>query len=186
MIDLPFKQLAFVSFLLFSVCSAYGAAPIQEFVQGQTATFSSAKHPKSKGVFLTISYPVSWSAEEGDRPNVLQKFVSEGGRGLEMAMIITKSLPFPPGFSPSDTDLAEALSPAELRSTAPREAVIIDARPTRIEGLPAGILEYVIVMDRVGTSIRIHAWTLHFIYGTTLRNVSMTLRHQSGLISVDG
>lgn len=62
----------------------------------QTAQPSVQEVMQAKGVNFTISYPNSWRAAEGERPNILQKFVSEGGHGLEM-MILTKDLPSPPG-----------------------------------------------------------------------------------------
>lgn len=67
------------------------------YIDGQHITFNTEGHPKAKGVNLTLAYPKSWRADEGLRPNIVQKFVSEGGRGLEIMMIITKELPLPTG-----------------------------------------------------------------------------------------
>lgn len=43
-------------------------------------------HPKAKGVNLKIQTPIDWDIEEGDRPNIVQKFVY----GTNSYMIIIK------------------------------------------------------------------------------------------------
>lgn len=43
-------------------------------------------HPKAKGINLKIKPPVGWKIEEGDRPNIVKKFVYENNS----YMIITK------------------------------------------------------------------------------------------------
>lgn len=43
-------------------------------------------HPKAKGVNLKIKPPIGWQVEEGDRPNIVKKFVYENNS----YMIITK------------------------------------------------------------------------------------------------
>ncbi len=35
-------------------------------------------HPKAKGVDLKIKVPIGWEVQEGDRPNVVKKFVKDG------------------------------------------------------------------------------------------------------------
>ncbi|MFV0553540.1 MAG: hypothetical protein ACK5LR_02435 [Mangrovibacterium sp.] len=45
---------------------------------------SIAGHPKSKGVNLKLRAPVGWKIQEGDRPNVVKKFVKDGNTYLVM------------------------------------------------------------------------------------------------------
>src|SRR3712207_8254560 len=40
--------------------------------------------------------PSGWRAGEGERPNIVQKFINQSGSGLEMVMILTKALPSAP------------------------------------------------------------------------------------------
>lgn len=35
-------------------------------------------HPKSKGVNIKLKVPIGWDIEEGDRPNIVKKFVKDG------------------------------------------------------------------------------------------------------------
>jgi hypothetical protein len=61
---------------------AQAAAPAREFLDGICSNFSTKGHAKAKGVSLSIVYPENWAAAEGERLNIVQKFVSEGGHGL--------------------------------------------------------------------------------------------------------
>lgn len=148
---------------------AFAGTPIaKEFTSGNRTKFSTAGHPKSKGLDMVLSYPNSWSAQEGERPNIVQKFFSEGGRGLEGALIITKNLPLPPGTVISEDELKELFAPAEMKAMLPRGANFIQARRTKIEGIPAGVLEYSMRQERAGLTFDSQFISYMFIYGTTL------------------
>jgi hypothetical protein len=155
--------------------AAQAADPAREFVDGNRRTFSAKGHPKAKGVNFTIAYPSSWAAAEGERPNIVQKFVSDGGRGLESAMIITKELPLPAGVVLEKEDMRDLFTLSELRGMVPDGAVFIGAKSTEIEGVPAGILEYVMRRERAGVVIQVHTWTLNFISGKVLVQVQFAV-----------
>ncbi|MDP1948575.1 MAG: hypothetical protein Q8L77_13850 [Nitrospirota bacterium] len=140
----------------------------KEFTTGNLTKFSTAGHPKSKGVNMVLSYPNSWLAKEGERPNIVQKFVSDGGRGLEMALIITKTIPVPAGTVISESELIEFFTPAEMKGMVPPDATFIHAKPTKIEGLPAGILEFSMRLERAGKTTDGQFISYIFIYGTTM------------------
>lgn len=161
----------FIVLLQPSLLLAQVTEAAREFLEGSWPTFSTKDHPKAKGVNLTMAYPSSWAATEGERPNIVQKFVSEGGRGLEMAMILTKELSLPSGTVFTNEDVKELFSPSELRLMLPDEAVFIDARSTKIEGIPAGILEYTMRGDRAGITLTNHIWMMSFLSGSTLVQV---------------
>lgn len=141
---------------------------VKEFTDGNRMKFSTSGHPKSKGLNMTISYPRNWKAMEGERPHIVQKFVSKGGNGMEMALIMTKPLPIPSGTIISDNELKEFFSPAEMRDLVPPGATFIAAKPTQIEGLPAGILEYTMRGERAGEAVDFRTIVYTFIYGTNL------------------
>lgn len=105
----------------------------------------------------------------------MQKFVSDGGRGLESAMIITKELPLPAGVVLEKEDMRDLFTLSELRGMVPDGAVFIGAKSTEIEGVPAGILEYVMRRERAGVVIQVHTWTLNFISGKVLVQVQFAV-----------
>lgn len=160
----------------------FGDSPstIREFVEGHRTTFSTKGHPKANGVNFTIAYPNGWKSAEGERPNIVQKFVSEGGRGLETMMIIAIELPVPAGTTIAGQELVELVAPSALREMLPRGATFVSAKSTAIEADPAGILEFTMRADRAGMSLFMHAWTLNFIQGNTLVQVQFQVGGLAG------
>lgn len=157
--------------LILLACShlAFAVTPsAREFTSGNRLKFSTSGHPKSKGLKMVVSYPKSWRAAEGERPNIVQKFVSDGGHGLEMAMIITKALPLSPGESLSDSDLREFFAPEQMKAMIPPGATFLTAKATTIDAVPAGIVEYRLHQDRAGMSINMQLISYMFIYGATM------------------
>lgn len=161
------------SALLFLVIVTFGSqlfaeTPAQQFLAGKTK-FSTAGHPKSKGISMTIEYPTTWTAKEGERPNIVQKFTSPGGQ--EMVGIMTKSIPIPAGTKITEDELKEFFTPDEMKSLLPEVATFISAKPTKIEGLPAGILEYSMRQERAGLSIDMQVVAFIFIHEATMVQV---------------
>lgn len=39
--------------------------------------FDTKNHPKAKGVWATVRYPIGWQSKEGERPNIVQKFTGD-------------------------------------------------------------------------------------------------------------
>jgi hypothetical protein len=171
---------ALLALLQSSLLGAQAVGPASEFLDGSRATFTTEGHPKAKSVNFKISYPNSWAAAEGERPNIVQKFVSEGGNGLEMAMIITKELPIPAGMVVTKEDMRELFAASGLSEMLPAGAEFIDSQSTEIEATPAGILEYRMNGDRAGISLMIHAWTLNFIYEKILVQVQFQVGGPAG------
>ncbi|HHC79283.1 MAG TPA: hypothetical protein ENK46_05330 [Flavobacteriia bacterium] len=67
--------------------------PHQELSRGYRNEFkSSGYEPKSKGIKLRIQYPASWKEEEGVRPNILFKAISENGEGTTSLNILIKDI----------------------------------------------------------------------------------------------
>ena len=161
-----------ISFALLSAMPlrvvADAATSTREFLDGHRYTFSTKDHPKAKGVNFTIALPNSWAAAEGNRPNIVQKFTSEGR--LEYVMIITKALPS--GTVLTEQDQRDLFVPSRMRGMVPPEATFIDAQATKIEGTPAGIFEYKMRMDRAGMSAVVYGRTLSFLSGNTFVQVT--------------
>jgi len=66
--------------------------PVNEFYRGFKTKYQTYGHPKAKGIDLQIELPKSWSSREGNRPNVIQFFSSNNGRGPAYALIMTRDL----------------------------------------------------------------------------------------------
>lgn len=152
--------------LTFSTSLEAVTPAVAEFTSGQKTKFSTDKHAKAKGLNMTISYPNSWKAKEGDRPNILQKFVSNGGTGTELFMIVTKSLP--EGTTVSDEEAKELFTEESLKDFVPDGSNFLSGKSTKIEGLPAGILEFSKRAERAGMVVDMHTIGYIFFSGSTM------------------
>lgn len=168
-------RLLVVSALLIAIGNSTAIASpettISEFLEGKRSKFDTKGHEKAKGLSMKISYPSSWVAKEGERPNIVQKFISEGGTGLEMVLIITKSLQHPGGEKPTKGEIKDFLSPSEMKDTLPPGSKFIDAKETNIENLDASILEYSMSLERAGERVLMHTVTYTFVVDSTLVQV---------------
>jgi hypothetical protein len=146
---------------------AYAAhSNVIDFVNG-SRKFSTAGHPKSKGLNIEVSYPSSWLAKEGERPNIVQKFTSDGGRGLEMALIVVMDLQLPKDYVPSENEIYELLSSSAFKGSMPN-ATFKKVKRTRIDGIPAGIIEYSVRTENAGMALVNHFTSYVFIYRSTM------------------
>ncbi len=66
--------------------------PSHEFARGFKKIYRTKEHYKAKGLDLQLEYVKSWSKREGNRPNIIQFFSSNNGRGPAYALIMTKDL----------------------------------------------------------------------------------------------
>ena len=57
--------------ILLSHNSYYQSNPAKEFLDDYKNIFHTDNHSKSKGLNVSISYPKSWSSQEGKRPNII-------------------------------------------------------------------------------------------------------------------
>lgn len=97
-----------------------------------------------------------------------------------IAMIITKALPVPAGTKVTTEDTAELISPKELQGSVPTNGRFINAKATKIEGEPAGILEYDAPFERAGMTAHIHVVALTFFQGATMIQVQFQIGGPAG------
>ena len=73
--------------LQYLLAAAFMDRPHVEVLRGWRKDYSSRGHPKAKGIEVRLKVPRSFKQEEGERPNIVAKWTSEGGNGLEMMML---------------------------------------------------------------------------------------------------
>lgn len=135
--------------------------PAEEFARGYKRVFRTAGHSKAKGVDFQINYPASWRPSEGERPNIIQKFVSENGRGSEMVMLMVKDLPTPPGYKVTQADLDDLFSEKELRGMVPAGGRLIAAKPIVLDGQKGGMIVFEQTLQRLDVSMTVRG--MHFV-----------------------
>lgn len=142
--------------LLLSV--QYNGDPLREMMDGFFYEFSTKDHPKAKNVELSIKLPMSWNVEPGNRPNIVAKFTPHVSDEIVVMIVGIFNLDLPSGYSLSYEDTMELLSDREF--LAPLLAAVDEVdrlEQTKIEGLPALLLDSKTTIDRLESSTKLHS-----------------------------
>ena len=109
--------------------------------------YDTKNHPKAKGVWMTVRYPQIWQAMEGERPNIVQKFVGEYGGINGMLMVQIKN--------------AEADIESECKGMSAKDwgevfkepgITTLNPRPIHHDNQPGAILDFSQSAERAGMS----------------------------------
>jgi hypothetical protein len=145
-----------------SICSVLLSAhprflenPGLELVEGWKQTFRTKGHPKSKGMDFSVSFPISWSKREGNRPNSIQFFQSRAGHGPIMCNLMVKDLPMPAGYKPKPEELRRFFQPDQLKDFVSEGETFIDGKSIVLEGAPAGMVVSDYTSQRLDVSLTI-------------------------------
>ena len=84
------KKTAVVAIIVAMCISAPLSSSAKEWLK-----FDTQGHSKAKGLWLTVKYPNGWKSAEGDRPNIVRKFLSFSSATSiqKMLMLQVRSLP---------------------------------------------------------------------------------------------
>jgi len=153
---------------LLSVHPRFSKHPELEISNGWKHTFKTNGHPKAKGVDFSISFPASWSKQEGLRPNIIQVFRSRAGHGSIMCNLMVKNIPLPAGYKPTTEELKEFFQPNELKGMIPDGGTFIDAKEIILEGLPAGMLIHDQTQERLELKLTMRMTQFVTIYESSM------------------
>lgn len=138
--------------------------PTEEFTLGYNRVFRTKNHPKAKGVYFQIRYPISWRPEEGERPNIIQKFTSENGRGLEMFLLMVKDIPLPLSYILTEQDLDDFFVESELKEMVPKGAKYVSAKPIVLDKHKGAMIIYDYTAQRVDITLTMRSLMFITIY----------------------
>jgi len=127
--------------------------PMEEFTLGYTRIFRTKNHPKAKGVDFQIRYPISWRPEEGERLNIIQKFTSENGRGLEMFLLMVKDIPLPLGYTLTKQDLDDFFVESELKEMVPEGARYVSTKPIVLDNHKGAMIIFDYTLQRLDMTL---------------------------------
>jgi len=126
--------------------------PSKEFTEGYTFDYSTKNHPKSKGVTINAKIPFSWKQKEGNRPNIIQKFISENGEGEEIILFMVKDVRLPNNYKITQKDLDDFFAETELKQMVPDGGQFISAKKIVIDNITSGELVYRLTQKRLDFS----------------------------------
>ena len=156
---------------LLSAHPRFSKQPELEMSNGWKHTFRTKSHPKAKGVDFSISFPASWSKQEGLRPNVIQLFRSSAGHGLIMCNLLVKDLPLPAGYKLTAEELKEFFQPNELKGMIPDGGTFIDAKEMILEGLPAGMIIHDQIQERLELKLAMRMTQFVTVYESSMISI---------------
>ncbi|MBN2827735.1 MAG: hypothetical protein JXQ26_07080 [Tissierellales bacterium] len=113
--------------------------PEAEFNDDFVGEYLSSESEKSDGINIKFKYPKSWKHEEGDRPHVIQKFTSNNGLGLEMALLMIEKV----DTTMTESDIDLLLSESFLKYQLPDSAKMLSYETgLTLSGIKASSITY--------------------------------------------
>lgn len=126
---------------ILSFAPTYLNNPAQEFSDNFRKRFSSEGNEKAKGLNFHIDFPESWVAKDGNRPNVVQKMVSQNGNGLANITLLVKQSP--ELNINSVEELKELIPLNSVEELLPLNSKLLDANYTKIDNAPTLWSEFI-------------------------------------------
>ena len=129
----------------------YSGNPAGEFFDGFRQRYSTNSHAKSQGIKLMMQLPKSWLSKEGERPHIVQKWVSEGGTGSSMIILDVRDAE---GYNPTRVEVEQFVRSGELKDALPEDGKYLDGGTFSLEKRTGYWIESAIDQERAG--IRLH------------------------------
>ena len=140
----------------------YNDKPQQEMLDGFYNTFSSQGLSKAKGLNITIKTPKSWQEQEASRPNIVKKWISQNGTGVDSIMLLIKDMPV------SDIrleDMYELYNTGEIYDMVPEGMSVVDKGASIVlDRLPGYWMQVEGNMQRLDTSLYINQTLYNIFY----------------------
>jgi len=100
----------------------YTTNPVGEFADGYRQRYQTDGVGKSQGIKLNLQLPRSWAAEDGERPHIVKKWVSENGTGLETILLGIRDWQ---GYNPTKKESEEFVRSGEVKETVPEGSTYV-------------------------------------------------------------
>jgi hypothetical protein len=127
--------------------------------------FDTKNHPKAKGVWATVRYPTGWQKEEGERPNIVQKFSGDYNDMFVVLSLQIVNAGAPVEKECSDMRVAEF---AEAFSDKPSNQFAVNVKKSKHEEKPVFLYEMQSKLERAGLSIQATHKVMTVCYKNTL------------------
>lgn len=121
--------------------------PAGEFLDGFRQRYRTDGAGKSQGVKLVLQLPYSWQAKEGERPHIVQQWISEGGTGLSNIMLLVLDAQ---GHAPTRRELDEFVKSGEIREAVPAGATYFEGGVLSQEKSVGYWMEMMMPQERAG------------------------------------
>lgn len=157
--DFPEDTLA--TYLMFN--PRYQKNPALELSEGWSYKYESNGSGKAKGVRFSFKVPYSWGQKEADRPNIVQKFISQNGRGPEMMMVMVNETGLKPHEYLDEAEIDEMLLPQNVKDFVPAGGKLTGKGKLTMSSYPGMWLQYEIPVQ-IGRSTAMTHGIMYMIY----------------------
>lgn len=139
----------------------YMANPAGEYADGFRQRYSTDGVGKSKGIKINLQLPRSWAKKEGERPHIVQKWVSENGTGLEMIHLDIRD---GEGYNPTKKEMEEFVRSGEVKDSVPDGYTYVSAGNFTLERQTGYWLQMTASIERVGIKMYLNALMYQFFF----------------------
>jgi len=158
----------------------YQTHPHLEFLNGYVREYRSDGRGKALGLKIALEHPMSWKAEEGRRPHILQKFASTDS--LASATISLNDVPFA-SKSFSEQENLQYLSSREYIEKEMHGARFISAGATTIAGKQASFCNVTIQRSAPAGDLTLRARIYYILHKEKVVAISFDVA-RVGLLSL--
>lgn len=140
--------------------------PIIEMSKGFIKKYRTENHPKAKGIDFQIKYPMSWQSEEGERPNIIQKFISK--RDGTIIMLLVKDIPTFNGRKINAKEKDLVFTEAYIKEFVPNGAIFVDFKPITLDSQKGAMLIYDQIAERLDLKLKTRSVNFITIYNNKM------------------
>jgi hypothetical protein len=157
-------------------CHALGVMDeLKKMSDRDVAVFSTKDHPKSKDLTFEIKYPKDWLSSEGNRPAILRKFHSEGGKGFLMLILNVVELPYSSEEISRMSEDEKYFAESDLPEMLPKGSKLLKVQRTRLEGEPCSLVEFQTVASNAGIDVTTNNLYFYVITGRWMVTIAGSL-----------
>ncbi len=144
--------------------SDYSLHALELLIEEQSE-YRSKWHTKAQGLDISLKYPASWLAKEGDHPHIVQKFTESVSSEITLScMIAVNEIPAWASYF-LQGEIVEEIFSEGLQEMIPPGAVFIDGGQTKLDGEPCVWQQYYYEQERLGMHISSYILQYTIFYG---------------------
>ena len=125
----------------------YAANPVAEFGNGFRQRFRTNGQASRKVFDSILQLPRSWLAKDGERPHIVQKWISEGGTGSTIIMLDIRDAQ---GYTPDRREVERFVKSGEVREIVPEGGTLHDTGTFTMEQRTGYWVDMSVRLERAG------------------------------------
>lgn len=133
--------------LEYLLATEYQNNSLREFVEGFRQRFQTDGSGKSQGIKVNLQLPKSWTAKDGERPHIVQKWVSINSDYTELIQLIVMDAE---GYNPTKQETLQFVADGEAKTVIPAGATYVASGNVSLEKQTGYWVEMTMPVERAG------------------------------------